>query len=55
MYRGSAAEAGPTDARGLGLGLFFVREIVNAHQGEISLESGIFGTTFTVNLPTHQR
>jgi two-component system sensor histidine kinase VicK len=55
MYRGSAAEAGPTDTRGLGLGLFFVREIVNAHQGEISLESGIFGTTFTVNLPTHQR
>lgn len=38
--------------RGLGLGLWIVREIVDAHHGTISVESAIgAGTTFTVELP----
>jgi signal transduction histidine kinase len=48
--RGSA----PRDAshtRGLGLGLYIVREIVNAHAGEVSVESTREATTFTVRLP----
>jgi signal transduction histidine kinase len=37
---------------GLGLGLFIVREIVNAHEGEVGLTSTESeGTTFTVQLP----
>ena len=38
--------------RGLGLGLFIVQEIVSAHGGTISVESGSDqGTTFSVHLP----
>jgi signal transduction histidine kinase len=37
---------------GLGLGLYIVREIVRAHGGTVSLDSGHdAGTTFTVDLP----
>lgn len=37
---------------GLGLGLYIVQQIVQAHQGEISVESNeTFGTTFFVTLP----
>ncbi len=38
--------------RGMGLGLFIVKEIIDFHQGTISVESqtGI-GTTFTITLP----
>jgi two-component system CheB/CheR fusion protein len=37
---------------GLGLGLFIAREIVNAHEGRIAVESKIGnGATFTVTLP----
>ncbi len=55
MYRGRSAEAGPTDTRGLGLGLYLSRQFVEAHQGTISLESQPGrGTTVTVELPTRQ-
>ncbi len=38
--------------RGLGLGLFIVQEIVNAHGGTISVESSPeLGTTFSIRLP----
>ena len=38
--------------RGLGLGLYFVKRIVDAHGGTISLESTIGeGSTFTIDLP----
>jgi two-component system CheB/CheR fusion protein len=37
---------------GLGLGLFIAREVVNAHEGRIEVESAIdHGATFTVSLP----
>jgi len=36
----------------LGLGLFIVRKIVNAHHGKITVESSpTSGTVFTVRLP----
>ena len=40
--------------KGLGLGLFYVKQIVEAHGGtvEVSSKSGK-GTTFTINMPTH--
>jgi len=42
------------DAKGLGIGLSLVQEIVQLHQGEIYLESEPgSGTAFTVRLPKH--
>jgi len=43
------------NAKGLGIGLSLVQEIVNLHQGKIHLESELGkGTTFTVMLPKTQ-
>lgn len=43
-------------ARGLGLGLYIVREIAEAHGGKVQVMSERFkGTTFTVLLPTRAR
>lgn len=52
MYRGKSADAGPTDARGLGLGLYLAKHIVEAHQGTIHLESQPnMGTIVTIHVP----
>lgn len=43
---------GPGHERGLGLGLYIVREIVNGHGGEVRVTSDVGkGSTFTVSLP----
>lgn len=48
MVRGAAA--GP--AKGVGLGLYIVREIVRSHGGEVTVTSGAEeGTTFAITLP----
>ena len=50
VHKGGSASAQLSS--GLGLGLFVVREIVQAHRGSIEVASSdIEGTTFTVRLP----
>jgi two-component system sensor histidine kinase/response regulator len=45
---------GADSSSGLGLGLFIVREIVQAHHGSVDVSSNSAdGTTFTVTLPKH--
>ncbi|HSD22682.1 MAG TPA: HAMP domain-containing sensor histidine kinase [Anaeromyxobacter sp.] len=50
-FRRGATSRGSSHARGLGLGLHIVRQIVDAHGGAISVQSAEQGTTFTVTLP----
>ncbi len=48
LYRGDKSRS----QRGLGLGLSFVKAIVEAHGGKVAVESGgVSGSTFTVLLP----
>ncbi len=55
LYRGQSADAGPTDTRGLGLGLYFSKYIIEAHHGTIELESQQdVGTTVRIRLPVSQ-
>jgi signal transduction histidine kinase len=50
----SASEELGQPSTSLGLGLFIVKEVVNAHQGSITVISNRNdGTTFTVVLPRH--
>jgi len=52
LYRGRSANAGLTDNRGLGIGLFIAQTIVEAHNGQIQIESKPNkGTRVTVALP----
>ncbi|PNT92148.1 vancomycin resistance histidine kinase VanS [Clostridium thermosuccinogenes] len=49
FYRLDSARS--TNTGGAGLGLAIAKEIVNAHEGTISVESNTENTTFTVKLP----
>jgi len=50
--RGHDAHGGPPGRRHLGIGLFIVREVVQAHGGTIDVTSGFAeGTRFVVRLP----
>jgi signal transduction histidine kinase len=54
FVRGTAAEEG--NVKGSGVGLAMVRHIVDAHRGEIQIESLVgAGSTFTVLLPRMER
>ncbi|MDD5730722.1 MAG: ATP-binding protein [Candidatus Omnitrophica bacterium] len=45
-----------TSTKGTGLGLFVIQKIINAHQGDIKLESKFGeGTTFIITLPISQK
>jgi PAS domain S-box-containing protein len=51
-FCGRLALRGASGARGLGLGLYIVREVVTAHGGSVAVDSSAErGTTFTVRLP----
>ncbi len=52
FYRLDSSRA--TKTGGTGLGLAIAKEIINVHEGSISVESNIDKTTFTVILPTHR-
>jgi len=47
---------GHPNKRGTGLGLFICKQIVQAHQGEISVKTAPGrGTTFLIELPSNKR
>jgi len=49
MQRGTSDQRG--GARSVGLGLYIVQQIVEAHHGEVEVSSNSTGTIFTVSLP----
>jgi signal transduction histidine kinase len=50
FYR--AGDSNVHDVKGLGLGLYFPRQIIKAHQGTIGIESEVNeGTTFRIKIP----
>ena len=51
LRRGRAADGGDHHHAGLGLGLFIVRQIAQAHGGAVSARSEAGRTTFAVRLP----
>lgn len=55
LKRGSTEDNGRDTSGGLGLGLFIVREIVHAHEGDIEVRSNEGETTFVVRLPCRPR
>jgi len=53
---GGAASGNGERPRGLGLGLYIVRQIVTAHEGTVTMNSSAAGgTTFAVRLPRRAR
>jgi signal transduction histidine kinase len=53
---GDASSRGNNRPRGVGLGLYIVKQIVTAHGGTITFESSAaLGTTFIVRLPRRAR
>lgn len=53
LKRGTAKEDARNADSGLGLGLFIVREVVQAHGGQVSARCSGGETVFTVRLPLH--
>ena len=52
FYRGT--ESKQRVIRGLGLGLYYVKQIVEAHQGTVSVRSTLGkGSTFTIKIPVN--
>ena len=51
-FRGGQREAGRS--QGLGLGLYIVSQIVQAHDGKVEVKTGSEGTSFLVRLPRAQ-
>jgi two-component system phosphate regulon sensor histidine kinase PhoR len=39
------------NVKGFGLGLYYVRSLISAHQGTVTVDSGADGSTFTIFLP----
>lgn len=56
LAHGDVDAGNERSAGGIGLGLYIVKEIAEAHGGTVDLESTVeYGTTFTVRLPTSQQ
>jgi signal transduction histidine kinase len=56
FIQGGAANSNGVRPRGLGLGLYIVRQIVTAHGGAVTVDSSAaLGTTFVVRLPRRAR
>ena len=51
LQRGASGR--PDDGTSLGLGLFVVRELARAHQGDVAVTSHGGRTVFTMTLPAH--